>query len=50
MHGGALKESLDIVYVDVDVLHGMVAQNSVQDSVNDRAQLVPWFDLLHCKQ
>ena len=29
IHDGALKESLGIVYVAVDVLRGMVAQNSV---------------------
>ena len=29
IHDGALKESLGIVYVAIDVLCGMVAQNSV---------------------
>ncbi len=50
IHNGALKECLVIVYVAVDVLHSMVAQNSVQDGVDDRAHLVPWVNLWHCKQ
>ncbi len=37
IYDGALKERLGIVYVAVDVLHGIVAQNSVRDSVDDRA-------------
>ncbi len=47
---GALKEHLGIVYGAVDVLRGMVAQNSVQDGVNDHAHLVPRVDLWHRKQ
>ena len=50
IHGGALKESLGIVNVAIDVLHGMVAQNSVRDGVDDLAHLVPRVDLRHCKQ
>ena len=51
MYDGALKERLDIVYVAVDVLRGMVvAQNSVRDGVDDRAHLVPRVDLWYCKQ
>ncbi len=40
IYDGALKERLGIVYVAVDVLCGMVAQNSVRDGVNDRAHLL----------
>ena len=50
IYDGALKERLVIVYVAVDVLRGTVAQNSVQDGVDDRAHLVPWVDLQHHKQ
>jgi len=50
IHDGALKESLGIVYAAVDVLRGMVAQNSVQDGVDDRAHLFPQVDLWHRKQ
>ncbi len=42
--GGSLKTQ-GIVYVAVDVLPGMVAQNSVRDGVDDRAHLVPWVSL-----
>ena len=37
IHDGALKKSLGIVYVAVDVLRGVVAQNFVCDGVDDRA-------------
>ena len=47
MYDGALKERLGIVYVAVDVFCGMVARNSVQDGMNDRAHLVPRVDLWH---
>ena len=50
IHDGALKEHLGIVYIAVDVLRGMVAQNSVRDGVDDRAHLVPRVDLRHRKQ
>jgi len=50
IYDGALKERLGIVYVAVDVLRGMVAQNSVRDGVNDRAHLVPRVDFWHRKQ
>ena len=50
IYDGALKERLGIVYVAVDVLRGIVAQNSVRDGVNDRAHLVPRVDLWHRKQ
>jgi hypothetical protein len=50
IYDGALKERLGIVYVAVDVLRGIVAQNSVRDGVNDRAHLVPRVDLWHHKQ
>ena len=50
IHDGALKESLGIVYVAVDVLCGIVAQNSVRDGVDDRAHRVPRVDLWHRKK
>ncbi len=50
IHDGALKEHLGIVYIAVDVLRGMVARNSVQDGVDDRAHLIPRVDLWHLKQ
>ena len=50
IYDGALKERLGIVYIAVDVLRGMVAQNSVRDGVNNRAHLVPRVDLWHRKQ
>ena len=50
IHDGALKELLGIVYVAVDVLRGMVAQNSVREGMDDRAHLVPRVDLWHRKQ
>ena len=50
IHDGALKERLGIVYVAVDVIRGMIAQNSVRDGVDNRAHLVPRVDLPHCKQ
>ena len=50
IHDGALKECLGIVYVAVDVLRGMVAQNSVGDGVDDRAHLIPRVNLWHRKQ
>ncbi len=40
IHNGALKEHLGIVYSAVDVLRGMVAQNSVQDGVNNCAHSI----------
>ena len=46
---GALKECLGIVYVAIDVLRGMVAQNSVRDGVDNRAHLVPRVNLWHRK-
>ncbi len=45
IHDGALKERLGIVYIAVDVLRGVVAQNYVRDGVDDRTHLVPWVDL-----
>jgi len=45
MHDGALKKCLGIVYIAVDVLRSMVAQNSVQDGVDDRAHLIPQVEL-----
>jgi hypothetical protein len=50
IHDGALKECLGIVYIAVDVLPGMFAQNSVQFGVEDCAQLVPWVNFWHRKQ
>ena len=50
IHDGAQMESLSIVYVAVDVLRGMVPQNSVRDGVDNRAHLFPWVDLWHRKQ
>ena len=50
IHDGALKKSLGIVYIAVDVLRGVVAQNFVCDGVDDRAHLVPRVDLRHHKQ
>jgi hypothetical protein len=46
IYDSALKECLGIVYVAVDVLRGMVAQNSDRDGVDDRAHLIPRVDVL----
>ncbi len=45
-----MMEHPGILYVAVDVLRSMVAQNFVWDGVDDRAHLVPRVDLWHRKQ
>jgi hypothetical protein len=47
IHDGALNECLGIVYIPINDLCGVVAQDYFQDGVDNHAHLVLWVDLRH---
>jgi hypothetical protein len=47
IHDSALNECLGLIYIAVDVPHGMVNQSSVHEGVKDCTHPVPRVDLWH---